>query len=613
MDSSKVSYTQNCLLCKCWSLSQCKYLNHGQHGCQILYHKVICVSIKGFIFSVTEFKTVSYTVSQKEASQQAALFRTWKQSPEYSLLFPIANELFWGNDKQAAKGEKPISQHTVSEHIVVKLPSRNSEFFDEDYMKSFLKRSQLDAITYDAARYTRRQLMPNSCSLLDFVAADSQRKDTWCVSKYCAPAEELFHSFQKTKGLSLKLLDQVVVKEIRVGVDTQERVEQTVDWAVRQWENDQKQCPTGVISMDVEALQLANPDLDALFKAIDDMSQESLLVKNLRGKKLEKKTTGQLPVKIMIGNGMSWALMISIIIEPVSAGRFRVTLPRFQPALLKYLKDLPRVVGVGIKADVFCLESMIQAIADPEFKFRGFIEVSSMAVLAGWNFKFFNMQALSVQALGAFMNKSVSCGDHKWGCRWKEIPKPLQVYCLGDVKFGHQTSVLFLSMLLRDIFPDPDIVLSFTRMDGHNFMRWFSLWIGDVLQDVEVDPRRMGQVETRAELLYALRFRRSNKKLSETPPSRVSLVAQLLGSWPSVRYGGPRYLHQVRRHFITQCSILKDAGVRQWQDIMPYPTTVRMESSACYAIPHLSALDYTLPAEKASTGLGVHPGLFHLV
>ena len=156
------------------------------------------------------------------------------------------------------------------------------------------------------------------------------------------------------------------------------------------------------------------------------------------------------------------------------------------------------------------------------------------------------MQALSVQLLGAVMNKSVSVGDHKWGYRWEAIPDSLKVYCLGDVKFGYQVSVLLITTLLRDLFPDPDVVLSFIRSSGYEFMLWFSAWIFLSLRNVEVSPDILPTAVDRSELLQALRIRMEDGSLSEAPPARVKLIGSLMGSWPTVTFGGCRFLHQAR-------------------------------------------------------------------
>ena len=56
----------------------------------------------------------------------------------------------------------------------------------------------------------------------------------------------------------------------------------------------------------------------------------------------------QLPCLIMIGNGTSWALMISLDLEVISEYRYRFKKMRIQNELLDLLRDLPVCVGLGV-------------------------------------------------------------------------------------------------------------------------------------------------------------------------------------------------------------------------------------------------------------------------
>ena len=564
-----------------------------------------------FPFSGTEYKTITSSEAERFASSRMALIRTWPQCLEYTLLFPL-DDIHWGNDKQVEKGEKRVSQHTASEHLARSIPKRMHPRRDELYMASFLQKSKSDALVFNLSKYSHRQLMPHSTSLLDLVVADSRRLDSWCVSESKAPASELFETFQKYRGLSPVLLETNTVKEIHVGVESSARVSRILDWAREMHQRDQSECPTGLISVDVESIQILWADYEKIVTAIKDPNSGPIIIKDLNGVRLEKKQAMHHLARIMIGNGITWTLMITVVTEPAGDGMLKMNPPMFQQEVVQYLRDLPRVTGVGIEGDVRDIEQHIRGTTDPSFRLQGWVDLGSLAVLAGWNFRFFNMQALSVQALGAIMNKSVSCGDGKWGFRWSSIPDPLKIYCIGDVKFGFQVSVLLLTILLRDLFPDPDIVLSFTRIDGHQFLKWFALWVGDAIQDLRVDPVALGEAKSRLATVFSLRYVRSDGNVASTPPSRVTIFAKLLGPWPTLPFGGPRFLHQVRRHFLLQCDIFTDSKLSQWKEVMPYEIDLPMKCSVTYALPGLSALDYTIPVASSSCGLTLHPAIAHL-
>ncbi len=50
---------------------------------------------------------------------------------------------------------------------------------------------------------------------------------------------------------------------------------------------------------------------------------------------------------------------------------------------------------------------------------RGFLDLTSLAVLAGYKFQSRNMTAMGVQVIGTLLNKNVSTGDDWWGERWQ--------------------------------------------------------------------------------------------------------------------------------------------------------------------------------------------------
>ena len=66
------------------------------------------------------------------------------------------------------------------------------------------------------------------------------------------------------------------------------------------------------------------------------------------------------------------------------------------------------------------------------------------------------MTPMGVNVVGHTLNKCVSTGDGKWAWRWEELPD-----CLGDLRFGFMTYNILTAVLIRDVFPDPDIVLKF--------------------------------------------------------------------------------------------------------------------------------------------------------
>ena len=134
---------------------------------------------------------------------------------------------------------------------------------------------------------------------------------------------------------------------------------------------------------------------------------------------------------IMIGNGTSWALMISLDLEVISEYNYRFKTMRIQTELLDLLRVLPVCVGLGVKGDVHEIEQFYSEVSGINLEMSGFIDLSALALVAGYQTNARGMTPMGVQVLGAILNKCVSTADNKWGYCWSDIPKALQVYGLA--------------------------------------------------------------------------------------------------------------------------------------------------------------------------------------
>ena len=216
------------------------------------------------------------------------------------------------------------------------------------------------------------------------------------------------------------------------------------------------------------------------------------------------------------------------------------------------------------RRDVRGIEEFYSLIADkPVQMMNGFVDLAAMSITAGFKFHARNMTALGVQVLGTILNKTVSTGDDMWGLRWDEIPDALQIYGIGDIKFGFIVYIVLAGILLRDLFPDPDVVCSYLRCEQEEAVKWFLDWLVLSLEGVEFHADAESRAETREELLYSLRFCDARDKLCPSPPKYIVLWTRLLGSWPSITHGGCRFLIQCREWFMVQIRALARANIQR--------------------------------------------------
>ena len=125
-----------------------------------------------------------------------------------------------------------------------------NQFHDAECMDKFLNTVIPNGLQ-DPGLVPTDQFLPAGSSVLDFLAVSRERQGTWSI----LPREEI-SAYQQNRGLSYKMLDEIQVKEINVGVSTDEEIQDAVDWFWENYKMDQDLYPSTVISMDCEELKM---------------------------------------------------------------------------------------------------------------------------------------------------------------------------------------------------------------------------------------------------------------------------------------------------------------------------------------------------------------------
>ena len=157
-------------------------------------------------------------------------------------------------------------------------------------------------------------------------------------------------------------------------------------------------------------------------------------------------------------------------------------------------------------------------ISGETVELNGFVDLALMSAAAGYKLQARNMAALGVQVIGTVLNKTVSTGDDLWGLPWADIPPSLQVYSIGDIRFGYICYSVLAGIILRDLFPEPEIVCKTLKTKQHGAVSWILEWIMKSLEGVELHQSADEKASSQAELLAALRFRDSRNKIDKSPP-----------------------------------------------------------------------------------------------
>ena len=179
------------------------------------------------------------------------------------------------------------------------------------------------------------EFLPRSAPLVDFLSIGLHSGAGW---KY--PSANMIHAIQKNQGLSFQMLKEVEVKEIIAGVSSPEDILEIKRWMQEQYATDQAILPTRVVSMDVEEICVTHYDWMKMMGELPMTTRSELLKTTLAKDQISGFNDDkwkQLPSLIMIGNGTSWALMISLDLEVVLQYNFRFKKMRIQMELLDLL------------------------------------------------------------------------------------------------------------------------------------------------------------------------------------------------------------------------------------------------------------------------------------
>ena len=157
-------------------------------------------------------------------------------------------------------------------------------------------------------------------------------------------------------------------------------------------------------------------------------------------------------------------------------------------------------------------------ISGESVELKGFVGLASMSAAAGYKLRARNMTALGVHVIRTVLNKTVSTGDNFRGLPWADLPPSLQVYGIGDIIFRYICYSVLAGIILRDLFPEPEIVCKTLKMEQHGAVSWILEWIMKSLDGVELHQSADEKVSSQAEPLAALRFRDSRNMIERTPP-----------------------------------------------------------------------------------------------
>ena len=124
------------------------------------------------------------------------------------------------------------------------------------------------------------------------------------------------------------------------------------------------------------------------------------------------------------------------------------------------------------------------------------------------------------------------------------------------------------------------------------------------MEGVQVQEQDARDTLTRSQIICALRYRDVRSKLSKIPPPWIVLWSRMIGSCPSLTFGGCRFVLQAKTWFKDQLRMLQRAKIMWNDNLVIQRLSDKMKFAVTYSIPDDSlAEELWISKVPGATGL----------
>ena len=326
--------------------------------------------------------------------------------------------------------------------------------------------------------------------------------------------------------------------------------------------------PMPFTSLDIEDVQIYRSDYQRLKRLVRENRNNPKFIYECPIPSLnDSEPRDSIPARLAFGDGVTW---MGIIRTPITKhkGKFRFDfhpIRRSAKAWQTLFDTFSTLVGVGIAKDVKDYLQFLTDFYDFTPYFAATVDLASIALVLGYTTRKTGLFTLNLLFTGTPLCKVMSCADNRWGD--EDLPDCFLAYLIADIKSGHILATVMLSMLIRNMFPDPSTLCTLLGRDQRKAMWWFSWVVFTCLKDVlpSASPWDCTSRRTLANCLV---------NQDNVTPQRVVYFSEMLPDFLHLTAGGPRDLHYVRQTFRSQMFHMNKLDI-QFGPKVDYSSAVR--------------------------------------
>ena len=244
----------------------------------------------------------------KIARERKQKYLSNPQEEHHRLLIPRTEYNHWSN----------TSGHYSKDNIWALVTGTTKAKWDSDArkMERHLKYSRLDQVMSPNNQYYKTAFNPVEVPLLDILAVETERDFGWMFLSWDTMME-----LQANRGLARSMVRACAMREIILN-QTEEEQRKIVVWHHKRMAEDQATMPGSPLSLDVEEVRCMLQDvLELAGLPHRDDSVRLSINPGLEHFGQHKDHYVQFPCRTMWGNGINWALMITILTNPEKSGK----------------------------------------------------------------------------------------------------------------------------------------------------------------------------------------------------------------------------------------------------------------------------------------------------
>ena len=485
-----------------------------------------------------------------------------------------------------------------------------------DHLVNFIQNSSLDEAVFPVIM-GRKDTIPGAIPLLDIIRAHISKPDTW---KF--PTKKVAKDWALNRGIAPSILSEIDTREIVIGLTPNSDVENIRNWAENHFTTTENISPIGVLPCVVKYIPVTAHDvirmgwMSLLGKTIplqhsdeppNQCEKHNFLHPD--GTPIENRWI-KFPAKLAIGDGRTWMLVLSIDITRVRDTQ-RCTIAPLQPALLQLLHQLPPLTGPDIKFAIVQFEQVFSQISGFKIRLPNFVELPSIATLAGWNMPTTSFDCISLLTTGTPQYSQFPDSAYYWAPRFTPLPDTLKILILAELKATFLAYNCFLISLREEVLPDPEIWCYLTGGQQRSVLTWWADWITAVLRGTTVAPEAAISATSRPELIRSLRATAPDGQILPHPPYRVNLMVNMTQGAATLTRGGCRFLHVERERALRNFAIAANEPITSSQHLFRSTVTDAKILYARYDQYSIQALDNKIPVPTgdSKTALVHHPRL----